>query len=335
MPGNSPIFGLGAKDFSITQAGRTANIISVQPLAESLDVPRNIVLVLDNSFSMKERHAIDALLAGVSELLKIVRPIDKVTIVVFENFEKIKINGYDKEVYVRTFQSSNQDELKKFAADAYSNKRITGQTVLFDAMLAGLEFIREAPETEPRFMVVFSDGEDLNSLYKSEDVIKAAQGLKGFNAFAIDYMPDYDTNKFLSGFTSQTRGHIWKAHSETNLVPIFQEVASKMQYYYVVSYLFPPTGNLTAAPSTLKFDEIPHSRRRARHQNRYVRADAAAGGGFCLRHRKVEGRRNQRKGKRGRTCRGRRTRAGADSTASDHGPAGACRRRRPCSADAA
>lgn len=224
--GENPIFGLGAGDFAVTQSGRTADIISVQPLAESLDVPRYIVLVLDNSFSMKERKAINALLAGVGELLKIVRPIDQVQIVVFENFEKVNMGG--RELSVRTFKSNQPSKLEEFAATAYG-KDITGKTVLYDAMLAGLELISKMPDTEPRFMVVFSDGEDLNSSYSREDVLKAAQKLKGFNAYAIDYMPDPETNKFLSEFTSHNRGQIWKAKSETNLVPIFQEVASKMQ----------------------------------------------------------------------------------------------------------
>ena len=39
-------------------------------------------------------------------------------------------------------------------------------------------------------------------------------------------------------------------------MPIFQSVASKMQYYYVVSYLFPTTGSLAVVPDTLNIDDI-------------------------------------------------------------------------------
>src|SRR5512143_3717596 len=134
----NPIFGLGASDFSVTQAGRKANIVSVQPLSESMDVPRHIVLVLDNSFSMQERRAVGALLNGVGELLKIVRPIDDVQVVVFENFKKLKVDG--REMSVGTINSSKPPELSKFTANAYS-KGTTGKTVLYDAMLAGLGFI--------------------------------------------------------------------------------------------------------------------------------------------------------------------------------------------------
>ena len=80
-----PLLGLNAGDFSVTEAGRTAKITSVQPISESLDVPRHIVLVLDNSLSMDMRNAVKALISGVDELLKTVRPIDDVQIVVFSN----------------------------------------------------------------------------------------------------------------------------------------------------------------------------------------------------------------------------------------------------------
>lgn len=248
-----PLFGLSTGDFAISQAGRTAKIVAVQPLAESLDVPRNIVLVLDNSDSMRQRHAVEALLAGVDELLKIIRPIDQVQVVVFDNKQTVNMGGRD--LYVRTFRSNQPAELRGFVTEVYRDG-MTPTTVLYEAMLAGLELIRAMPADEPKFMVVFSDGEDLNSALKSEEVTGAAQGLARFDAYAIDYMPGPATDKFLAAFAARNRGTIWKATSETNLVPIFQSVASKMQYYYIVSYLFPPTGKLAVTPNRLVIDEV-------------------------------------------------------------------------------
>jgi outer membrane protein OmpA-like peptidoglycan-associated protein len=248
----NPMFGLTISDFVVTMGGRTAKITSVQPVAESLDVPRNIVLVLDNSDSMRQRDAVGPLLAGVDELLKIVRPIDQVQIVVFSK-KKINIGGRD--LSVRTFKSNKPGELKNFVSNVYRDG-ITSTTVLYEGMLAGIELIRALPANEPRFMVVFSDGEDLNSDYKSDDVFKAMEGLARFNTYAIDYMPGAAIDKFLATFAEQNNGEIWKATSETNLVPIFQSVASKMQYYYVVSYLFPTTGSLAVVPASVAIDEI-------------------------------------------------------------------------------
>lgn len=249
-----PLLGLNAGDFSVTQSGRKGNVTSVQPFSENQDVPRHIVLVLDNSYSMYERKAIKALLAGVGELLKTVRPIDDVQIVVFDNNKAVKMGGRD--LHVQTFSSNQPAELQAFAAKAYRSEGLTGGTVLYEALLAGLDLIIKMPATEPRFMVVFSDGEDLNSVFKRDDVFMVARGLNRFKVYAIDYMERPAPDKFLTKLTSDSSGQIWKADSETNLVPIFQSVASKMQYYYVVNYQFPTTGTLSVAPTDLTIDEV-------------------------------------------------------------------------------
>lgn len=249
----NPLFGFGANDFAVTQGGRSARIVSVQPIAESLDVPRHIVLVLDNSDSMRQRNAVGPLLAGVEELLKIVRPIDQVQIVVFDSGQTIRVAGRD--LRVRTFKSNQPTALRDFVATVY-RERMTASTVLYEAMLAGVEIVRAMPAAEPKFMVVFSDGEDLNSAFKGSEVSKAAEGLARFDAYAIDYLPGPDTDAFLATFAAQHSGQVWKATSETSLVPIFQSVASKMQYYYVVNFLFPTTGRLTVTPVSLTIDEL-------------------------------------------------------------------------------
>jgi hypothetical protein len=140
---NNPILGLTSSDFVVSTDGKTAKIISVQPIAESVEVPRNIVLVLDNSYSMRERNAVDPLLAGVDELLKIVRPIDQVQIVVFTEDKKINMGG--RNLHVRIFKSNQPFELKDFVASVYHDG-ITSTTVLYEGMLAGLDLIRAMPE---------------------------------------------------------------------------------------------------------------------------------------------------------------------------------------------
>jgi outer membrane protein OmpA-like peptidoglycan-associated protein/Mg-chelatase subunit ChlD len=248
-----PLFGLTAGDFVVTAGKRTANIIAVQPISESLDVPRNIVMVLDNSSSMRQRNAVEPLKAGVDELIKTVRPIDKVKIVTFGDKGKTNLGGRD--LRVQTFSSSQPAELNKFVAEAYGDG-MTSRTMLYDAMLVGLELVRAMPKDEPRFMVVFSDGEDINSSYSKDDVLKATELAKGFSAYAIDYMPEAGVNPFLRQFAEGNQGEVWKAESESNFVQIFQSVASKMQYYYILSYLFPTTGSLSVAPMALTIDEI-------------------------------------------------------------------------------
>lgn len=242
------VLGLGMDEFSVRQGGITAQIISVQTLAESKEVPRHICLVLDNSYSMVERKAVEPLLAGVGELLETIRPIDEVHIVVFDMERTVKMGG--RRLHVETFTSKSPQELKEFVTKAYS--RITYQTVLYEAMLAGLDLINRMPQTEPRFLVIFSDGEDQSSAYSRKDVTKVAQGIGSFNAYAIDFMPRPEKDKFLADFSSENRGEIWKAEAAANLIPIFQSVAATMQYYYVISYLLPPS----VYPQEITIEEI-------------------------------------------------------------------------------
>ncbi|MCX6356284.1 MAG: hypothetical protein NT045_00120 [Candidatus Aureabacteria bacterium] len=245
----NPVFGLGVADFAVTFAGKKANVLSVKPLVESLDVPRNIVLVLDNSYSMKERNAIEPLLAGVDEVLKTLRPVDDVQIVAF--LKKGTVNMGGRDLHVQTFKSNQPAALREFAAKIYHDG-ITDSTYLYEGMLAGLELIRTMPTTELRFMVVFSDGQDINSAFKSGDVIKTASDVGRFNAFAIDYMPGSQTDKFLTEFTKENRGQILKADSASGLGPLFKSISPKMQYYYVVNYALP----LMVSPAIVTIEEI-------------------------------------------------------------------------------
>ncbi len=150
---NRPIIGMTKDDFVVTANGRTARIISAQSIANSLDVPRNIVMVLDNSDSMSHRSAVKPLLAGVDELLKIVRPIDQVQIVVFSS-SKDTITMGGRDLHVRTFKSNNPGELRNFVREIYRDG-MTPTTVLYEGMMAGLELIRAMPSNEPSFLVVF------------------------------------------------------------------------------------------------------------------------------------------------------------------------------------
>ena len=74
----NPIMGLMPKDFSILRGDKRAKILDVEPLVTNEDVGLNIVLVVDNSFSMSERDAVQPLLTALEELFKMIRPIDQI-----------------------------------------------------------------------------------------------------------------------------------------------------------------------------------------------------------------------------------------------------------------
>ena len=112
-----PILDLQTTDFSITKDGRNGKILSVVPLEKSEKVPMNVVLVVDNSYSMKNRKAIEPLLEAMEKFYEVIRPIDNIYGVVFDEKKTIAIN--EKNVNARSIQSNNIEELRTFFRDSF------------------------------------------------------------------------------------------------------------------------------------------------------------------------------------------------------------------------
>ncbi|MFZ7127947.1 MAG: OmpA family protein [Desulfobacterales bacterium] len=249
----NPIRGLGPADFTILKSGKRADVYSVQPLETNKEIGLNFVMVVDNSASMRQRNAIEPLLSAMDEVFNLIRPIDQVYLVVFDDRETIRVDGHD--LHVRMLQSNNPDSLRTFLSEAFRS-RLTDKTVLYEAVLAGLDVVRQLPDEAAKFMVVFSDGEDINSAVKGETVREASSGIENFEAYGVDYMPGPGLDSFLQSFTARNGGRTWKASAATDLVPIFKAVSSTMLYRYVVSYRFPPSGTLAIEPDSLTVEEI-------------------------------------------------------------------------------
>jgi outer membrane protein OmpA-like peptidoglycan-associated protein len=250
-PAGEPIRNLQVKDFAIARGIRKGKILSVEPLQASKAVPVNLVLVIDNSFSMYERQAIQPLLAALEELLRDIRPIDNVQAVVFSDKET-KLTG-KRLLNVRTFTSNNAAEWKTFFAEAFTPGRgLTNKTYLYEAIVAGLDIVKRMPAKQEKLLVVFSDGEDLNSRIAKSEVAPEAAGIEKFRGYSIDYMPGDRADEFLSGFAQGNGGRIWKAKSAAELVPIFQELKSVILYKYVITYEM--LNPIALEPKTLNFD---------------------------------------------------------------------------------
>jgi len=247
-----PLIGLGVQDFTVSQGTKKGRVVSVQSVAEVQDVPLNIVMVLDNSFSMEQRDAIKELLAGVDKVLNVIRPIDKVQVVVFDSKLTTKVGKRD--LHVQTFASSDAGELRAFVTKAYSKEKITSSTYLNDAVMTGVDLIANTPADNPRVLIIFTDGEDLNSKVKRQEVVKAANAAGKFNAYVIDYMPGEAPDKHLAKFADAHRGKIWKATSDVEMVPIWEKLAKTIDYSYILTYEFTPKPVVMVFPEAALFD---------------------------------------------------------------------------------
>ncbi len=202
---------------------------------------------------MRKRQAVKPLLSALDEFFKTVRPIDNIHAVVFAEKETMRVKDYT--LRTKAIRSSEISELSDFFSEAFG-PGITSGTYLYEAMVAGIDRIRSMPEKEQKFLVVFSDGEDINSAFKSAVVDSETKGIPNFEAYCVDYMPRSKMDPFLKSFAETRGGRIWKAKSATELIPIFQAFTSTLLYRYVVSYriLDPPRGTLAMEPSELNFD---------------------------------------------------------------------------------
>ena len=251
----NPVKDLMTEDFKVIKGGIDAIVTNAEILKSRKDVPINYVLMVDNSYSMKERKAVEPLLAALDEFLKIVRPIDEVQVVVFDNTQNFQVDGHN--LRLATFKSDNIKGLQSFFQRSFK-EGMSGQTYLYEGILGGLDLVSKLPEKNNKFLVVFSDGEDLNSDIKKDIIAPKAKGLKNFKAFSIDFMPTEEKDAFLNSFAEAAGGKCWKATSAANLLPIFQEVSTTLLYQYVVEYTFvnPPQGSLGVYPSDVTIEEL-------------------------------------------------------------------------------
>ena len=250
---DAPIRGLTADDIQVKLGSKKAKILTFEPLETNEKVGLNIVMVVDNSSSMKRRNAIKPLLSAMQAFLKIMRPIDTIHMIVFDDEHTMQIDGRD--LHVKTLTSNNVIDLKAFLDDAF-DKGLSSKTVIYEAMVAGMAAMRKMPEKANKFFVVFTDGEDINSVFKGDVAASAARGISNFEAFVVDYMPGAGLNPFMETFAKDHGGKVWKATAATDLLPIFQSFSTRLRYRYVATYRFldPPTGTIGIQPARLHLD---------------------------------------------------------------------------------
>jgi outer membrane protein OmpA-like peptidoglycan-associated protein len=204
---------------------------------------------------MKDRKAVKPLLDALEAVYEIIRPIDEVTAIVYDDEKTIKLNG--KNLHAKVLKSNNPTYLRAFFKEQLS-QGLTEGTYLYDAMMVGLDQARQWSEQSNKFIVVFTDGEDINSSVSRDELQAEAKKISNLGAYTVDYMPAQSTDKFLKSFANQYSGKAWKASSSAQLIPIFKTFSSTLLHRYVVSYRFlnPPGGAIAFAPAQMTIEEV-------------------------------------------------------------------------------
>jgi OOP family OmpA-OmpF porin len=231
------VTGLTRYDFAVDRDGVPGRIVSVEPVDQSRDVPRHTVLLVDNSFSMPDRGVTQRELNEAHAVITSLRPADDAQMVIYRDGKTVKMG--DRALHVDSLKSNRAAELDSYAATACDRRVTTDNTYLYEGMVAGMELLKGTPTDGPRVLWVFSDGEELNSAFKSDVVLATAKTVPNLRVLAVDCMPGPKVDDFMNTLATQNYGQARKAGNTADLMALFQQWATARERYYLVSYEFP------------------------------------------------------------------------------------------------
>lgn len=248
-----PLEGLTTMDFSIRRGNSNAEILDVIPIEDTRDVGLNIIMVVDNSFSMEDIKATQKLEKALAAFYQTLRPIDMVSAVVFDEQNTIDVDG--RPLHARVIQTSDVAQLNNYIDQAIT-EGVTSGTYLYDAVLLGLHLAGQPPVQSAKHMTIFSDGEDINSIATPKEIELAAQQVDNLSVYAVDYMPTSEFDPFLARFSNSHSGQVWKSADAMALLPVLAQASSMPLYRYIVSYRFSKGVAPMAGASQLTIEKV-------------------------------------------------------------------------------
>lgn len=207
--------GLKPQDFELFEDGVKQPIASLV----SEDAPLDLVLAIDISGSM-ERALVDVK-SAVKQLLSKLRPGDAATVVGFND---------------TTFIVAEREKDRQAREQAVELLASWGGTALYDATVRVLDMV--SPEWGRKGVVIFSDGDDRNSLMTRETAMARVQASDamlftvGFGGGAT--VPGLRSS--LESYARSTGGRPFFPRNVRDLDGVFNEIVEDLANQYVLSY---------------------------------------------------------------------------------------------------
>jgi VWFA-related protein len=207
--------GLSQSQFHVAEDGVPQDITSF--LAE--DAPASVLLELDTSESMKP--AIGDLKTATTSFLQALRPSDRVILSEFSN-----------SLFV--LAPATVDRAARLAA--VDDLHPAGSTALYDSMIRGVELLK--PLASPRALVVFTDGDDNNSLATIDDVRSALQSNDGVLYLIAQGVAQHDEKlrTALARLATDTGGNAYFSTHISSLQGHFADIVNDLSHQYVLGY---------------------------------------------------------------------------------------------------
>ncbi len=192
-----------------------------QPIASmvSEDAPLDLVLSIDISGSME--HALPEVKLAVKELLSKLRPGDAATLVGFND---------------TTFLLAEREKDQKTRERAVDLLTSWGGTALYDATVRSIDLVSR--EWGRKGVVIFSDGDDRNSLTKRETAMAKVQASDAM-LYTIGFGGGADVARLrasLENYSKSTGGRAFFPKRPSELDAVFEQIVAELANQYVLSY---------------------------------------------------------------------------------------------------
>lgn len=213
--GGQFVRGLKMQDFEIVEDGVTQSIAALVTEDEPLD----LVLAIDISGSMEP--ALGDVKAAVKQLLAKLRPGDTATLV-----------GFNDTMFIAAEREKDR-QAREEAVDLLAS---WGGTALYDATVRVLDLVSR--EWGRKGLVIFSDGDDRNSLTTRENAMARVQATDAM-LYTIGFGGGATTpllRSSLENYARSTGGRPFFPRDARDLDGVFDEIVSELANQYVLSY---------------------------------------------------------------------------------------------------
>lgn len=214
------VSGLKASDFQIHEDDQFQTITLFDPD----DVPATVGLIIDNSGSMRSKHAEVA--SAALEFADASNSEDEMFIV---NFNEKSYMGLPASVPF----TNNLNLIRS----ALFRTPPAGLTALYDAVAVGIEHVKTGKH-DRKALVVLSDGGDNASLHPLDDVLRAAQQSSAtIYTIGIYDETDADRNpRVLRRIAELTGGRAYFPDTLRDLDQVWRDIAGGIRSQYTIGY---------------------------------------------------------------------------------------------------
>ncbi len=226
----APPYYQGSKDYKeiwggvkeqIGDGGKVFEIddFDVREFSDKDGIPFEIALALDYSGSMGSN--ITFLEDAAVTFINLKLPQDRITIVKFDDTPRLVVPP----------TQSKQELIAQYGRTGLNG--FGAYTALYAAGKLGGEQIIEAPETHPRALILFTDGEDNSSAITSSELYDFCK-TNNIPVFAVAF--GAVNKEILANIASGTGGRFYQTNDPKELEAIFKDIYLSLRNYYLIRY---------------------------------------------------------------------------------------------------